>query len=102
MTKPKKKWPTQADFTALDQEAETIVRRKAQMRALMGERFAALAELSGLMELDITDETLEAEFRAITARFRSREAVQSVGAGVPKAGEPRPQEKANGARPTQG
>ena len=72
------------------------------MRALMGERFAALAELSGLMELDITDETLEAEFRAITARFRSREAVQSVGAGVPKTGEPRSQEKANGARPTQG
>ena len=72
------------------------------MRALMGERFAALAELSGLMELDITDETLETEFRAITARFRSGAAVQSVGAGVPKAREPGSKEKANGARPAEG
>ena len=98
MPRQKKKWPTVADLMALDQEQAALVKRKAAMRAMMGERFAALAETSGLMELDIPDATLEAELRQIAGRFRMAKPVQSVGPDVPKADGTRSKEKANGAR----
>ena len=97
----KSKWPTKADMDALQQEQAAVEQRRNAMRALMVERFGTLAEKSGLMDVDISDEEVEREFRGISDRFRRARGGQPVGDAVPKGSEPRSKETANGGRSTQ-
>ncbi len=97
MANRQKRWPVRADIEALDAQLADLERRKTQLRASMSERFAVLAERTGLMELDIPDATLKEEFRALAERFRGGRPVQSVGSDAPQARQPAGKETAHGA-----
>ncbi len=71
-----------SSITDIDAQIEKLRERRRSMIAKSAERFARAATKSGLAEMEITDEELDAVFEEIAARFRKGEKKGAAGASA--------------------
>ncbi|MBZ9761737.1 TraC family protein [Mesorhizobium sp. CA8] len=68
-----------SSISDIDAQIEKLRERRRTVIAKSAERFARAATKSGLAEMEISDEELDAVFEEITARFRKAEKKGATG-----------------------
>ncbi|MCO6181049.1 TraC family protein [Ciceribacter sp. RN22] len=72
----------------IDAQIGKLRERRRLLIVKSAERFARAATKSGLAEMEITDEELDAVFEEIAARFRKGEKKETAGASAPARRQP--------------
>ncbi|OKP67230.1 pilus assembly protein [Ensifer adhaerens] len=72
--------PVKSSLWDIDAQIEKLRERRRTLVVKSAERFARAATKSGLAEMEITEEELDAVFEQIAARFRNEEKKGTTGA----------------------